>query len=354
MTAGTASVQPSGGERIAGAFVGGAAGAILASIVSVIPPLGTMGWLPVIVGGIAGIVYGALRPPRIARSGIRLPEARPGEPAPIGALGAATVRDLQRPTAVSLLVGAVLALGSIPFGLWLYSLLGARPSLIVIGLIAVAGFVAALACAAFLPGLLLAARPRAALVAHVWLGAREFSRAFGSRDVARGFPVTPAEIPGWMASHPETDANRDVFVELHLMAGDVDAARLTLDRIPVSTPQQRFTAALLAAMIDYQEGKPVDDRAVTSALEALPEGIEAVEAAVSAAALQARRALPDGDWREPLVRARTLIPEGDVPILVRDFGAVNFRGILRATWPIVAILVVMTLVLGSMVDGTVR
>jgi hypothetical protein len=353
MTAGASTEQPSSLERVSGAIVGGAAGSILASFVSFIPAIGALGWWSMVFGGVAGILYGALRPPRFSRSQIRLPEAVPGKPTPIGALGAATVRDLERPTAMAFVLGAILAIGSIPAGLWVYSALGMRPSLTVLGIVGVAGFVAALASAAFLPGLLLTARPRAALVAHVWLGAREFRRAFGSRDVAVGFPVTPAEVPAWIAGHPETDANREVLVELHLMSGDFVAARQAIDRLPSSTPRERFTVTMLGAMVAYQAAEPVDDEALTQAVEALPEGVDAVEAAVAVATLEARRALPDGDWREPMVRGRSLIPEGDLPILFRDFGAVNFRTILRKVWPVLALLVALTLILGLMVDGVI-
>ena len=342
---------PSATERLAGAVVGGVAGAILASFASIIPAIGTFGWLPVIVGGVAGVAYGAFRPPRAARVRLRLPEAVAGQPAPIGALGAATVRDLERPTATAMLIGVALGIGAIPLGLAIYAALDVRPSLTVLGFVGVAGFVAALACMAFLPGFLIRGRPRAVLVAHIWLGARELRRALGSPDAARAMPVTPAEVPAWMTTHEETDATREVVVELHLMAGDLAAARETIKRMPISTPRDRFAVALLRAMVDYQGGEPVDEGPVRDALAVMPAGLERVESSLALAAFEARRALPDGDWRESLVAARRLIPEGDLAVLARDFGAVNFRVILRKTWLVLALLVVLTLVLGPSVDA---
>jgi hypothetical protein len=351
MTAGTSAGGPSSTERASGAVVGGVVGAILASFASIIPAVAELGWWPVVIGGVGGLVYGALRPPRFTRVPFRLPEAVPGEPVPIGALGAATVRDLEGPTTTALVIGAVVGVGALPLAWWIYSALAVPPSMTVLGLIGVAGFVAALACTTFLPGLLLSARARTALVAHVWLAARDLRRSFGSPDAVRDIPVVPSEVPGWLASHPETDANREVIVEVHLLGSDWDAARRAIDRMPRAAPRERFVATILRAMLDYQRGAPVDDRAVRDAVEAVPDGVEAVEAAVAVAAFDARRALPDGDWREPLVRARRLIPEGDLPILLRDFGAVNFRTVLRRVWPMLAFLVVLALVLGLTVDG---
>jgi hypothetical protein len=351
MTADRSAGRPSSAERVSGAIVGGVVGALLASFASTVPPISELGWWPVIIGGLAGVLYGALRPPRMTRLGLRLPEAVPGQPAPIGALGAATIRDLEGPTTTALIIGAVVGVGALPLAWSVYSAIGAQPSMTVLGLIGVAGFVAAVACTTFLPGLLLSGRPRAALTAHVWLGARELRRAFGSPHTARGFPIVPEDVPRWVAAHPETDATREVLAEMLLLASDWDAARETIERIPQSSPRDRFTAAILRAMLDYQRGAAVDDRALTDAQTEVPDGPEAVEAAVAVAAFQARRALPEGDWREPLVRARGLIPEGDVAILVRDFGAVNFRTVLRKLWPILAFLVVLALMLGLTVDG---
>jgi hypothetical protein len=351
MTAGASAGRPSSSERVSGAIVGGVVGAIVASLASIILPVAELGSWAFVLGGVAGLVYGALRPPRFTRVPFPLPEAVPGEPAPIGALGAATVRDLEGPTTIALVIGAVVGIGALPLAWWIYSTLDARPSMTALGLIGVAGFVAALACTTFLPGLLLPARPRAALAAHAWLAARDLRRAFGSPDAVRDLPVAPTEVPAWLATHPETDATREVIVELHLMASEWDAARQVIDRMPQTTPRERFVTTILTAMLDYQRGAPVDDRVLREAVEAMPRGFEAVEAAVAVAALDARRALPDGDWREPLVHARGLIPEGDVPILLRDFGAVNFRTVLRKVWPILAFLVALALVLGLTVDG---
>jgi hypothetical protein len=93
-----------------------------------------------------------------------------------------------------------------------------------------------------------------------------------------------------------------------------------------------------------------DDRAARSAADVIPPGPDATEARIALATLEARRRLPGDNWREPLVEARRLIPESDTTILLRDHGAVSFRLLLRVGWPILALLLLMTLVIGPMVD----
>lgn len=343
--------EPSIVERASGATIGLVAGWILASILAIIPAIGALEPLPSVVGGAIGAVYGAWSPPRFARIRVPLPEAVAGEPAPIGALANVTIRDLHRPTAVAMGIAATVALGALPLGWAVYASTGTRPSLTVLGVVGVFGLTLALACVAFLPSLLLDRAQRAALVAHTWLGARETQRALGSRTAVRGIPTSVGAIGPWIAANPETDANREVHVELHLMRGDWAAARAAIERVPVSSPRGRFTREMLDAMLRYQMTGDADDRAARVAAEAIPAGADAVEARVALATLDARRRLPGEDWREPLIQARGLIPESDTTVLLRDHGAVSFLLLLRVAWPLLALLLVLTLVLGSAVDG---
>ena len=337
-------------ERASGATIGLVLGGILGSILSIIPGIRALDPLPWIVGGAIGGAVGAWSPPRFVRVRVPLPEAVPGQPAPIGALGTATIRDLERPTTVAMVIAAVIAIGSLPLGWWIYSLVGARPSLTLLGLLGVASLAVAMACMTFLPAFLLDPAKRAALAAHSWLGARETTRAFGSKNAIRDFPTTPEAIGPWIAAHPETDANREAHVELHMMRGDWDAARATIDRLPDVSPRDRFMRELQDAMLRYQMSGDADDSAARSAADAMPPGLDAVEARVALALFEARRRLAGGDWHEPLAEARQLIPESDTSILLRDHGAVLFGTLLRVGWPILALLAIMTLVLGPMVD----
>jgi len=43
--------------------------------------------------------------------------------------------------------------------------------------------------------------------------------------------------------------------------------------------------------------------------------------------------------------------EGDRTILLRDHGAVGFTMLLRFGWPILALLLILALLIGPMVDG---
>ena len=337
-------------ERVSGGTIGLVLGSIVGSLFAVVPAIGALGSLPWLLGGLIGAVAGAARPPRYARIRLPMPEAVPGEPVPIGALGAAGVRDLERPTAAVLVIGGVVAIGAIPLALGVYALVGARPSLIVIGVVAVLGLLAAIACFAALPPLLLPPRERAAFAATVWLGAREFTRALGSPHAVRGFPTSADAIGPWISANPETDATREIHVELHLMRGDWEAARAAIERMPGATPTERFDRELLTAMLEYQMTGTADDLAARAAIDVIPAGAESVEARVALATFDARRRLPAADWRQPLLDVRGLIPESDRTILVRDHGVVTFRLLLRSAWPILAVLAAMVLVIGMMVD----
>ncbi len=341
---------PSIVERATGGTVGLVTGWILGSILSVVPAVGALHPLPWLVGGAIGLGYGAVSPPRFVRIRVPMPEAVAGEPAPIGALAAVTIRDLARPTAVAMAIAAIIAIGSLPLGWAVYSVLVVRPSPTLLGFLGVLSLALAMACMAFLPALLLDPARRAALAAHTWLGAREVARAFGSRIAVRGLPTRKEAIGPWLASNPETDATREVHVELHLMRGDWEAARAAIDRLPDASPRDRFTRETMTAMLHYQMGDDLDVRAALSAADALPPGPDAIEARISLATLEARRRLPGDDWREPLSEARRLIPESDTRILLRDHGAVSFGLLLRLGWPLLALLLVLTLVIGPTVD----
>ena len=279
-----------------------------------------------------------------------LPSAESGTPAPIGALARATVRDLERPVIIAMVIGLIAGIASIPAALGVYAVLGQRPSLVVIGLAGMCGYLVAILIMAMLPAFLLPRGPRAALATHLWLGAREFERALGSRHAARSFPTTPDDMEAWLRSHPETDATRGLHVEMHLMREDLAAASAAIGRLTQDTAAQRFERALLAAMVEYQSTGIADVREARDALQSIDDPRERSEATVALAVFESRRQLPDGDWRDPLLRARPSIPETDTAILVRDFGWVNFVTLLRRTWILLALLLVLALGVGIPVD----
>jgi hypothetical protein len=74
--------------------------------------------------------------------------------------------------------------------------------------------------------------------------------------------------------------------------------------------------------------------------------VERTEAEASLAVNLARRALPDGDWRRPLVAVRPSVPGSDALILVRDFGLTTLEVLLRRLGvPIIALIILLGVVL---------
>jgi hypothetical protein len=333
---------------IVGAIVGSTAEGILAST--------AVGPLPLtLVGALAGGVIGAVRPLGLAGPARRdLPTATAGEPAPIGALAGASVRELERPLMIAMTVGVLVGIAAIPVALGVYAALGVRPSLVVIGVAGVAGYVVAVLVMTMLPAFLLPSRSRTALAAHLWLGAREFERALGSRHAARSFPTRPEDTLDWLRSHPETDATRGMHVEIHLMRGDADAAMAVIGRMPADTPARRFERALLTAMVEYQSTGVGDESAARDALASIDDPLDRSMATVALASFDSRRRLAHGDWREPLVQARPAIAGSDAAILARDFGWVNFVTLLRRTWIVPALLIALSFVIGIPVDLAAR
>ena len=331
-------------ERIVGGAIGFSIGAAIGCFARLVPAMGDLDPLSsTLVGGVIGTLVGVAFPVRINRPTLpALPRATPGSPVPVSALGAEGARALDPPTASALVLAVAIGIGLLPFAVVAFLLTGTIPSIAVLGVIGISGLAAAIACVSFLPPFLLPQPTRAAIAAYLWLGGREFARFFGSRLAVIGFPVTPGEVGPWLEAHPETEASRAGHVELHMVAGDWEAARATLERLPERTPRERFSRRLLEAILRYQLTGEVDDSAAREAMDAIPSGLDRVEAAVGLAGFEARRQLPDGDWRQPLVDIRNMIPGSDLALLLRDPGWVTFAIILRHTWGIFALLAGVT------------
>lgn len=319
--------------RFGNTAVGFSFGMALGCVLRVLPALSSVEPVTSIFGmGIAGGLFGAVVPIRVTSAVVALPHATPGRPVPVGALGAEFARLLERPSASGLLFGAAVAIGAVPAVILGSLLLGIRPPLALAVLVALCALVGATLMASVLPPFLLRTPVRRALVAHSWLGAREAERAFGTRHAFDGFPISPEEIGAWLRAHPEDDRLREVHVELHLMAGDWEAARAAIERMEERTPRGRYLRRILEAMLDYQMTGVADDRAARQAQAAMPPGQERIEAEVGLALFQARRRLPGHDWPEPLVEARRAIPESDTLVLLRDHGWVTLAALVRGAW----------------------
>ena len=196
-----------------------------------------------------------------------------------------------------------------------------------------------IAVIAIVPPLLLRGRDRAATVVHSWVGAREVRRALGRAGRVVTFMGTPKATARWLERTPATDALRPVRFEAFLLLGRIDEARAEADRLTRRTPWEDYRYLEAHGLVDEQEGVPLDERSLRDAIARIPPGVERTEAEASLAVNLARRALPDGDWRRPLVAVRPSVPGSDPVILVRDFGLTTFEVLFRSLGVPIIILI---------------
>jgi hypothetical protein len=299
-----------------------------------------------VLGVAVGLFFGITSP-----FGLRVPPAPagpavvPGEPVPLGALAQLAIRELtQRPLVKAMQIAAVVCIVPPVGAFGLYVLLGERPSLFVLGGVAIFSFLAALACTAILPSFFLDDRTRSAFAVLQWAGARECERAFGGRHFPN-FPSTAEDRRRWLDA-VDHEAVRPVDVEIMVLAGEFEAARDAVAELPAVTPHDRFVKAEHEALVRYQATGDADLSDARRALDAIPPGRDRIEASVSFAYDEARRLLPGGDWRGPLASERDLIPEGDVRILVRDYGWGHFIASLPRHRRTFLLLAALTIALG--------
>ncbi len=238
------------------------------------------------------------------------------------------------------IVATVLPALAIPVG----DRFGAPLALLILGVLSWAVFVLAVAVIAILPPLLLPKRDRAAFATHSWIAAREARRVLGRAARAATLPTDASSAGVWLARNPASDRNRVVRVDALLRAGRFDDARIEVELLPESTPLDAYRRQEARALIADQTGGTVDEAALRAGVASVPVGIDRAEAAASLAVFRARRALPHGEWRAPLLEARPAIPGSDVGVLVADFGLPVFEILLRrAVVPFTAILAIVGL-----------
>ena len=196
------------------------------------------------------------------------------------------------------------------------------------------------------PPLLLRGQDRTVTVVHSWVGAREVRRAFGRPARVVGAIGSRDDAARWLERTPPTEALRPVRFEAFIVLGRLDEARAEADRFRRRTPLEEYRYLEAHALIDEQSGIPLDVPALREAIARIPPGVERTEAEASLAVDLARSALPDGDWRGPLVAVRPLIPGSDAAILVRDFGLTTFEVLLRRIGlPIILLIVALAVIL---------
>jgi hypothetical protein len=175
-----------------------------------------------------------------------------------------------------------------------------------------------------------ASMPAAALRAwetFSWLGRAEMDR-FVART-GGPVPTKPATMVRWLTAYPPTPENSLPRAEVLAFLGRTEEARRSLDLVPADTPSAAFELTAMRQHLDWLDGAPVDEHALTAAADRLgDDGPERRTAEVSIAVALARQRFVDGDpgWFEPLERAR--------PGLGRAPGRVTMRDTWRA-WALI-------------------
>jgi hypothetical protein len=264
-------------------------------------------------------------------------------------LGKALAEIQNRPLTISLVLGFGVGLAGPLLAYWaVMSGLPTRDNAILwlwlAAVVSVASLLAGTAVAAFLPSFLLGSTDRAASALHAWIGAREVRRMFGSATAAMAIPTTPEEAELWLATQPDTPRLRPLRFEMLLLTRRFDEARTAAVHFAGDTPLDDYRRAECLAMVDDQQTGHADLTDTRQALARIPRGIDRAEATASLAVFEARRLVGRGDWRTPLVNARSQVPGSDWSILARDMGWPIFRYLApRVVLPVAALIVVISL-----------
>lgn len=155
------------------------------------------------------------------------------------------------------------------------------------------------------------ARPtpaRKAFEAFSWLGEWELRRY---RLSPFRVPTNPRAAEKWLARYPETPDTLGLRAELLTLAGRFDEARAVAQRMPTSTPQERWDRTETLDSVDWRAGGDGDPAGLRAAAdELLPiDGDEHLRAEVSIATAEVRKRMADGrstpgDAAEPLIAVR--------------------------------------------------
>jgi hypothetical protein len=290
----------------------------------------------------------------VSTAEITPPVERGSSPAPMGSLGRALVEVLAPLQTAVVLVTLVVTFALLYLSLTADTFIdvvsevgrrvGATAGIWFFALLAGGFFALAVAIVAFVPPLLLRGADRDAMAVHSWLGAREVRRVLGRPSRAAELMGTPDAARRWLAETPRSEELRPIRFEALLLVGRFDEARTEAEALPDGTPFESYRRSEAIAIVDDQVGLPFDEAALRAAIAAIPPGIDRTEASVSLAVTLARRALPHGDWRRPLLDVRGLLPESDAVLLTRDFGLTIFDILARrVVLPFIVLLFVLAL-----------
>ena len=255
---------------------------------------------------------------------------------PIGSLAPVMRKETGRARRLASVVGITVPVvgffvSSLALGIWEYR----HPvptfawNLIVVGMASIS-FAVLLALISFLPSLLMSRRDRAMHSVVWWAGAREIRRLYGAASQAMRVPLNPAQSKRWLVRDSGDRRLDPLRVEVLLMDGRYQDARAVAAGLPRSTPYESYRAEEMAVLAVEQETGAFDESVLRGALERVPPGDDHADAAANLAVFMARRASRDGDWRTPLLAARSEIVDPDLLIHIRDGGwpsfVINMRG----------------------------
>ena len=185
---------------------------------------------------------------------------------------------------------------------------------------------------------------RRAFEAFSWLGEWELA---GARQITGGgVPRSKLAAAAWLAGHPERPEELAFRIEMLLFAGRIDEARELLPQLPAATPWERFSAASLADLTDWQAGGEGDLPAMEAAAAAIlpADGDERLRAEVSIATAKVRRLMAaarstPAEVVEPLLEVRERLGR-------RADGQVG-RALRRRILPLVLIFSVVLVGIGE-------
>jgi hypothetical protein len=126
------------------------------------------------------------------------------------------------------------------------------------------------------------------------------------RDAGGGrIPRSPGEARGWLAAHPVDSTLPAHRFSAEILAGELEAARKTLEAYPSTTELDRFEILDDGWFLDFLQGRVLDLDPLETAAAALGAEAQRTFAAVAIATLRAHAAAVAGiDWIPPLAAER--------------------------------------------------
>jgi len=145
-----------------------------------------------------------------------------------------------------------------------------------------------------------------ALAVVIWarLDAEEHSKRLTGAKI----PVGHAAAAAWLARHGDTPDLAPQRMVAHILTGDLEGARATLNHYPTTTPHQRFELASDRWFVDFVSGDDPSLAAVEAAEEEVVDPEDRARAAASVATLRAHGlAAAGGNWLHALASGRAAV-----------------------------------------------